>query len=396
MNLLWNRYTRDFLVGAMRCLPIKKGRVICVCWGGTKYNCNPRAITDKMLQMGLLSKKRGFEVTYAFCKPEDFEKELPLGISSVEIGSLKYFYLLATSHFIIANTRFGGSVNWPFKKKKGQYYIQTMHGGHGMKKQELEVCDTLSPDYLKILYDDASRIDLMISDSRFWTEKARTIFAYPKGEILEVGLPRNDIFFVPVELKEKLKREICYKHNIPYSAETKLLVYCPTFRNNGRKDVYGFDIEKVCHALQTRFGGSWYVLVSSHPNMLSYYREIYDFSNPRLIDAGQYELQPILVTSDAAITDYSSAGFEFALTEKPCFLLCKDLEDYDRGVYFDMKSLPFPYAETDEESVDNIINFNNDKYLAELEKFNKEVIGLNETGHAAEAVVKRMLDQLHK
>ena len=400
MNLtsfLWNNKTRNLILRILPHLPIVKGRVICICWGGTKYNCNPRAITDTMIEKDLVSKdkSRQFEINYAFVDPSIYEKELPNEIGSVEIGSLKYFYILATSQFIIANTRFGGGLFWPFKKRKGQYYIQTMHGGHGMKKQELEVSDSLSKDYIRGLYEDASRIDLMISDSKFWTEKARTIFAYPEGEMLEVGLPRNDVFFSSSESKNSIKREICKKIDVAYSDNLRFLVYCPTFRNNGRKDVYGFDTDKLVLALSKRFGGDWYILVSSHPNMRSYYQEIYDFSNPHLVDVGQEDLQPILVSSDAAITDYSSAGFEFALTGNPCFLLCRDLEDYDRGVYFDMKSLPFPYAETDDQLVSNILNFDNEKYLSELEQFNREVIGLNETGHASEAVVEWMINKLN-
>ena len=399
MNLtsfLWNNKTRNLILRILPYLPIVKGRVICICWGGTKYNCNPRAITDTMIEKDLVSKdkSRQFEINYAFVDPSIYEKELPNEIGSVEIGSLKYFYILATSQFIIANTRFGGGLFWPFKKRKGQYYIQTMHGGHGMKKQELEVSDSLSKDYIRGLYEDASRIDLMISDSKFWTEKARTIFAYPEGEMLEIGLPRNDVFFSSSESKNSIKREICKKIDVAYSDNLRFLVYCPTFRNNGRKDVYGFDTDKLVLALSKRFGGDWYILVSSHPNMRSYYQEIYDFSNPHLVDVGQEDLQPILVSSDAAITDYSSAGFEFALTGNPCFLLCRDLEDYDRGVYFDMKSLPFPYAETDDQLVSNILNFDNEKYLSELEQFNREVIGLNETGHASEAVVEWMINKL--
>lgn len=393
-SLIWNKYTRSLVLWILvHLLPIKHNRVICICWGGTKYNCNPRAITDRMLKEGLVdkSKKNSVEVIYAFINPSQFAKEFPKEFIAVEIGGLRYFYYLATANFIISNTRLGGSINWPFKKKKGQYYIQTMHGGHGMKKQELEVCDTLSEDYIKTLYEDASRIDLMISDSMFWTEKARTIFAYPEGEILEVGLPRNDIFFTTDAVKMQMKKDICSNHGINYIPNTKFLVYCPTFRNNGRKDVYGFCVDETIKALETRFGGSWYILVSSHPNMLSFYQDIYDFSHPRMIDVGKDDLQPILVASDAAITDYSSAGFEFALSGNPCFLLCRDLGDYDRGVYFDMKTLPFPYAETEEELVQNIMNFDNDQYNKELEIFNNEIIGLNETGHAAEAVVDWMV-----
>ena len=45
-------------------------------------------------------------------------------------------------------------------------------------------------------------------------------------------------------------------------------------------------------------------------------------------------------------------------------------------------------------TIDNILTFDNERYQSELEKFNREVIGLNETGHASEAVVEWMLSKL--
>lgn len=345
---------------------------MCVSWSGEAYNCNPRAIAEY-----LASDAEKWELFFAFRQPQLFAHSVAKGISAVEIGSLRYFYLLATSNFVIANTRFGGGMFWPFAKRKGQFYIQTMHGGHGIKRQELEISNQLENEYVRSLYNDASRIDLMISDSRFWTEKARTIFAYPKGEILEVGLPRNDIFF----------RTNIYKHD---NSECKYVIYCPTFRSNKRLDVYGFDIDRIVSVLEKKFGGRWYIRISSHPNMKDYYRKIYNFSHPRIIDVADEDLQQMLVTSDIAITDYSSAGFEFTLSHRPCFLLCRDFIDYERGVYFDMRSLPFPFAETEDELIANILNFDKEKYLADLEQFNRDVIGLHETGHATEAVVKWM------
>lgn len=397
MNIIWNKHTRNLVLWILcNFFSIKKGRVMCVCWGGTKYNCNPRAITDKMVEMGFVGSK--FEVTYAFVNPAEYQNELPTQIRSVQIGSLRYFYLLATSQFIIANTRFGGGLYWPFHKKRGQYYIQTMHGGHGLKKVELDVEETLSEEYVKGIFEDSSRIDLMISDSAFWTHCAKTAFAFPKGEILEVGLPRNDVFFAGDIVRENYRSMIAsivssQKGNAVPS-DVKYLVYCPTFRSNGRRDVYSFDPGNLVAALETKFNGTWYILVSSHPNMKNYYKTIYDFSHPRMVDVGGEDLQPILVSSDAALTDYSSAGFEFALTKRPVFLLCRDKEDYDRGFYINPEDLPFPYAETDDELIANILNLDNDKYMKDLEKFNKEVIGLNETGHAAEAVVEWMISKV--
>lgn len=399
MNLIWNQYTRNLVLRFFQYLPLQKGQVMCVCWGGAQYNCNPRAIVEQMASMQLLSgSNKRFSVYFAFLDPQRFQKFLPRGVQAVEIGSYDYYKILATSQFIISNTRLGGGLFWPMPKRRGQIYIQTMHGGHGMKKQELEVANSLSPDYVQGIYRDSARIDLMISDSRFWSEKARTIFSYPKGEMLEEGLPRNDIFFTSAENKLENKRAYCEDFKINYFNinDVRFLVYCPTFRNNYRQNVYGFQVDLVLQALHNRFGGAWYLLISSHPNMQSYYQDIYDFSNPCVVDIGAKDLSPILAVSDVAITDYSSAGFEFALTKKPCFLLCRDLQDYDRGVYFDMHTLPFPYAETDDQLVQNILQFNEKQYQQALEQFNTEVIGLKETGHASEAVVAWMLEHLMK
>lgn len=374
MKILWNKKTRWLVLFLLRFLPVRKNRIISVCWMGIRYNCNPKAITDAIIRRQKNTGISEFDVWYAFEDPSLFKEKLPKEISAVQLGSFEYFKILATSQFVISNIRYS-SDKWPFPKKKGQYYIQTMHGGHGIKKIELDVRDELSEEYIRMAQEDTRRTDLMMSDSDYWTHIYRTAFDY-QGEVLEKGLPRNDIFF-------SYKKE---------ESSKKYLIYTPTFRSNGRRDVYGFDVDRVIDALETKFGGEWYIWISAHPNMRCFYKEIYDFSHPRLIDMGEYpELQELLVRADALITDYSSAEMDFSLTKRPQFQLVRDLSDYDRGTYLDPRSLPFPYSENDDELCLNILNFDEKKYLDNLEKFNKEIIGLKETGHAAEAVVDWMV-----
>lgn len=388
---------RSTTLWMMRFLPINKKRIMCVCWGGKKYNCNPKAITDALLRR---QDAQGIQIVYAFDEPEQFADILPEGVQSAEIGSLQYYYLLATSHLIIANTRFVGLM-WPFAKKSSQIYIQTQHGGHGIKKVELDVRDALTEEYITNAIEDTKRTDLMLSDSWYWTRVYRTAYQYG-GKVLESGLPRNDVFFAGDEEKRALKQkalDYIVKHNSISNPQelpgAKFLIYTPTFRNNQRRDVYGFDVDKVVRALEERFGGVWYILVSSHPNMLDYYREVYDFSNPRLLDVGTYpELQELLVVSDALITDYSSAEMDFSLTKRPVFQLIRDREDYDRGTYLDPRSLPFPYAENDDALVNNILTFDEEKYHSDLSDFNTNVIGLNETGHAADNAAEWIMQHI--
>ena len=379
MNLLWNRHTRSLTLQLMQYLPIHRGRVMCVCWGGKQYNCNPRAIVEALSERNLIGDKAGhFEVYFAFLQPEKFASELPPGVKTVLLGGYDYFRLLATSQFIIANTRIGGSLSWPKKKRRGQIYIQTMHGGHGIKKIDHDA--DLPDSYMKVADEDNSRIDLMVSDSRFRTNVFHTAFHY-YGEVLETGLPRNYVFF---------------RENIIRTDNKRYLVYAPTFRNSGRRDVYGFDVDKVISALEKRFGGEWYIRISSHPNMRDYYKSIYNFSHPRLIDIGGKDLQDYLPISDALITDYSSAEMDFSLTGRPIFQLCRDRHDYDRGFYINPEDLPFPYAENDAELVQNILSFDVNEYLKALDTFNRDIIGLNETGHASEAVIRWMLKHVDR
>ncbi|MBR0038296.1 MAG: CDP-glycerol glycerophosphotransferase family protein [Bacteroidales bacterium] len=386
MKLLWNRHTRVFVLWMLRWFyPVKQGRVMLVSWNGAQYNCNPRAIAEAIVKGK--SAIRVFRLNYAFVNPDNFP-DVPAAIHKVQIGSLEYYRLLATSQFIISNIRFAG-LYFPYKKRK-QLYIQTMHGGHGLKRVEMDA--DLPASYQKSLLEDASRTDLMISDSRFWTELAHTAFRFP-GEVLEEGLPRNDVFFSSDEDKLMIRRRVLEYVELPDDdSEIRLLIYTPTFRNNGRRDVYGFDVRRVTEAMTKRFGGKWFVLVSSHPNMRTYYKEIYNFSNPALKDVGMYpDLQDILISGDVCITDYSSAGMEFCLTGRPVFLLARDMGDYDRGFYFDMHALPWSLAETDDELIRNIESFDEKAYKQKLSQFNEDVIGLNETGHASEAVISWML-----
>ena len=377
MRILWNRKTRNLCIKIMQALPIQQGRVMCVCWGGEQYDCSPRAIVEKMAEMALThGAGKKFEVSFAFFHPENFLTDLPIGVEAVTIGSYQYFKRLSTAQFIISNTRFGGGMFWPMPKRKGQYYIQTMHGGHGIKHVEFDV--DLPEAYLKLVDEDAKRTDIMPSESDYQNRLFRSAYHY-YGDVLNTGLPRNDIFFRPAP--DKLHKQKSY------------VIYTPTFRSNGRRDVFGFDTDRVVGALEQRFGGEWYVMISSHPNMRSYYHELYDFSHPRLIDVGREDLHPLLRMSEALITDYSSAEMDFSLMNRPVFQLCKDRADYDRGFYIKPEELPFPYAETDDQLVNNILSFDAEKYAVDLENFNRERIGLHETGHASEDMIRWMLDR---
>lgn len=378
-RLIWNSKTKSIVLFLFHLLPIKKGRIMLISWAGKSYNCNPRYIAEAILADNECNE---YDLNFAFISPNAIN-DLPGKIRPIALGSLKYFYYLATSRFIISNVIFAGEY-FP-EKKKNQIYIHAQHGGRGIKKVDFDDVDHVSLSFLKTRVEDSIRTDLMLADSKYHTRMCRSAYIYT-GEVLECGLPRNKFFFIEESEKNRIKQKVRSILNIP--EQSKCLIYAPTFRGNGRRDVYGFNEQKVIEALKDRFGGDWYVLIGSHPNMYEFYQEIYDFTNPKVRDVGRYgDFQELLLLSDVLVTDYSSAEMDFSIQEKPVFSLVKDADSYDRGLYLSPKELPFPYAETEETLCSNILNFDNDNYISNLRNFEQEVMGLKETGKASEIVV---------
>ena len=114
------------------------------------------------------------------------------------------------------------------------------------------------------------------------------------------------------------------------------------------------------------------------------------------IDVTYYpDIQELLVAADVVITDYSSLMWDFSLQRRPVFLYQNDEKDYenDRGFYSPVSEWPYPKAHTQDELVDTIMHFDNDEYINKLNAF-FEKYGSCDDGHAAERVVKRIMNEI--
>ncbi len=82
--------------------------------------------------------------------------------------------------------------------------------------------------------------------------------------------------------------------------------------------------------------------------------------------------------------------FDYSITKRPCFLYYPDLEEYtsrDRNLYFDIGTLPFIGAHTQDELLQNIAEFSLERYTDSIDVF-LEQIGSYDDGHAGERVTK--------
>nr|MCR4649323.1 CDP-glycerol glycerophosphotransferase family protein [Lachnospiraceae bacterium] len=293
--------------------------------------------------------------------------------------------LVSSKVWVDSNNKFKGVT-----KRKNQLYIQTWHGSYGIKKIGLDLAEKLPILDKSINLYNFRIADTVVTNSRRTTEIYKRAFLY-NNNVLEVGSPRNDIFFGDdaKSISENVRK--CFGIR-----NAKIVLFAPTFRSNFSLDFLDLDFEKLLNVLSEKDGCEWRVLVRLHPQNLN------DAGNltysERIINASEYNvMQELLVASDILITDYSSCMFDFVTIPKPCFIYAPDLEEYenDRGNYFKMSELPFPLAKTNDELAENIKKFNEEEYIKKVKALH-ESVGLCETGHASVKAADYILEFIDK
>lgn len=359
-------------------IPINKSLVCLISWKGKYFNCNPKAIAEYITQHN----KQGLKIIVVVDSPNQYKLEYP-DIKFVKTKSIGHLIAQLSCRFFIANVRMS-----EFEKKTGQFYIQTWHG-MGPKKSEKDSLDTLTPKYIQNAIRDCNQTDLMLSGSKWQTDWIKKSTWY-KGEILEVGTPRDDCFFDKEAYSIK-KNKVYSTYRI--NSEVKLLLFAPTFRSVGEIARNRIDIDALLQALSDKFGGDYVLLLRMHPNVSKQsLPEIYaKYLSEKVFDATLYpDMQDLLCAADVLITDFSSVSTEFVMQDKPCFLYIPDYNLYDRGLYFNPEEMPFPFSFNEKELTDSIYTFDTATYLSNLSLYKKK-IGMIEKGKACETLVEYLV-----
>lgn len=361
---------------------IKNNRIIFTSFHGESYTCSPKYITEYLIE----KYDDKFEIIWAFNDLNKNKSLLNNMIKPVQFKSIKYIYYVLTSKIRINNAE-----EWIIlPKRNNQILINTWHGGGLYKKVGLDskvVKDKLNgKDY----YGDT---DLFLASCEAAVEKMyRKSFNY-KGEVLNSGLPRNDLLFT----KNKLfSEEIKLKLNI--NPDTKIVLYAPTLRESNSKEFIPLDGEKLISTLTKRFGGEWIILYRSHLGTnkegenftkgLSYYLDVSYYS----------DMQELLYVTDMLITDYSSSIWDYSFTKNPCILYVPDLDSYineDRNFYFDIDTWGFPICKTNKELENIILKYDIEKYIVNMRKHHKK-LGSYETGNSTKQVCEYILNFCEK
>ena len=358
-------------------LPIVNNRIVVRNHIGS-YGCEPKYIVEELLKQNL-----PYEIIWVVNRQilkfiNDYPKQLKL----VMKGSPEELKAYKTAKIWVDNERRSYYVKKGLCKRPEQVYIQTFHGSLGIKKTGIDRND-VTKSALKVAKKDASNVDYLISNGTYTTDFFKRIFQ-GYGTILETGHPRNDVFF---KKDSDLKKKVYESFNIP--EDKHIVLYAPTLREDRDMTCYTLDFDRLTESLSKKFGGEWVVMSRLHPLMIDYKDKLnMNFSN--VIDATDYsDIQELLVSADAIVTDYSSCIYDFMLSRKPGFIYATDVEKYNngRGLYYPLTSTPFPVASNNDEMVKNIEQFDYDTYKVGVEEFLKGK-GCIDDGHASERVVE--------
>lgn len=313
--------------------------------------------------------------------------------AKVKQYSLRYFYYILRAKYWVKDTR--QPVWW--YKAPDQVYISTWLGSPMQKlfldKQAFLDGDAAVKRGLKAQVD---QWDVVISSNAYCTEKLQSGLGVKKPQILEIGNPRNDIFYGD-DVKgrmEKLKLE----KGLPINKKT--ILYAPVWREKEMPNAEGYlQLQLGLYRMKEQLGSQYVVLLRLHKDIVSHVMLdkalqgfVYDFS---FYD----DVQELLLLSDIMVTDYSSMVFDYACLNRPIYFYLYDLHEYRKDqnhFYFDFDSddLPGPVCQTTQEIIDMVqepYQWKN-QYQSKLDRFRD--LYCAKQGGSAERLARAMFAEM--
>ena len=222
-------------------------------------------------------------------------------------------------------------------------------------------------------------------------------FDMSESNVKVTGYPRNDIFFMkhtedyPFKSKlEKLQKS--YKVGIYLPTHRKKDEQNPTPLFKGYKDYLNSKLKEKKVILLYKYH---YFRQKQFENETSGYSNIIILKD----DDINQDIYLVLSQVDFLITDYSSAYFDFLLTDKPIIFTPFDIEyylKYERGFYYKYEEVtPGPIAKTWDELlkyIDDVIKYP-DKYKKQREIIRKQFNQYN-NGNSSQRVFNEIINSI--
>ena len=233
---------QDLFSESLYSIPLDYKTILFDCFHGAGYKDNVKYIAEEI-------HKRDCDIRI-YWYVEDEGESFPEYITPIRYGDLDYYSVLYKAGVIISNN----GTDFPeYRKKKGQYLINTWHGIDGIKKVGLDSNNDKNNERLQgYILREFDKIDLMTAGRKFNHYMYRHSLGF-KNEIVDWGYPRNDILVKnDTNEREKIRDKIGIKN------KELFILYAPTFRQGlGEADiklVFDIDFLRLKKAFVHRFG----------------------------------------------------------------------------------------------------------------------------------------------
>lgn len=356
-------------------LPVNPRRVYLEAYWGKKFDGNPISLADGLKKRGnyqvIIGVKRGVPV------PDSFKSE------TVVIGSMRYWHTVATSCLLVTDTNLDGHV----KKRQNTVHLQTKHG---TPLKHMGIDNRGKPLHKMNWARFANRCrrwDYVLSSNPYSSKVWRQGFPYAY-KMLELGYPRNDIFFTASQ--SDIKR---IRGAIGVAPGKKVALYAPTFKDYNR--VEGFSPDISFDDMREALGDDYVLLLRAHQFAETTSTEGAGKDSSIIDVSGYPATNELCLISDILITDYSSIMFDYACLKRPIILFHYDHAQYvsSRGVYFDVaKEAPGIVVDSASGLFETLKSksFESEEQRLKLYRFNATFCPWDD-GHATERVLDAVL-----
>lgn len=303
-------------------VPATDRAVVVECYGG-------RRATDTVLEM-VNCIRHDYPDVPIYWGVSDESVPLPTGVQPLVIDSEEWYRHLSSARLLINNNNFPHY----FRKRAGQYYLQTWHGTP-LKRLVFDVDrSNFSLSYWALMAREATYWDLLVAQNPYAEKVLAEAFQY-KGRVFSAGYPRNDSLLRP----EARQRRSEVRDLLGISGNQKVALYAPTWRDNSKASSRQYAMVTYLDFAEfnSELGDEWTILLRGHHNV-SGGRRTADLG---VIDVTDYpQVNDLYLAADVLIGDYSSVMFDFHVLDKPSVFLAPDIVEYAdeiRGFYFDFE-----------------------------------------------------------
>lgn len=338
---------------------------------GYRYNDSPRAIYEKMMEIGIADK---YQIVWALNDPDSCN--IPGNAKKVKMDTFEYFKTALKAKYWIACVNIERGLHF---KKKSTVYLNTWHGA------SLNYVGNAVSGRNDFHFE---HINYFCYNGEYEREFIKRDFNVRDEALIPTGYPRNDALYESTDETRKLFRK---KFEIP--DDKKIILYAPTWRESedgggSFKLAPPIDWKKWEEKLSSKY----VMFLRTHP----YTTELMNVKfNSFVRDFINYpQVNDLLIVADVLISDYSCIQLDYSILGRSQICYGYDYDSYKavRGFYFDMeKTMPNGVMRDEDQVIEHLLTMNYEEDCRKSIKFRDEHMEYG--GGAAMKCIKKLFDK---